>query len=70
MREGDELLTIKQAADLLDVTPMTVRRHLKAGDIKYERPGREYLIWQSELERYAREKRGPGRPPRPAPPAR
>lgn len=57
-----ELLTIKQAADRLNVTTMTVRRHIESGDIPYIRPGREYLIDSDDLERYRQNRREPGRP--------
>jgi excisionase family DNA binding protein len=62
--DGDKLLTIKQVAEELKVTTMTVRRYIEAGRITYERPGREYLIWQSEVERFKQTRRGPGRPPK------
>ncbi len=72
--EGDRLLTIKQVAEHLKVTPMTVRRHIQAEHLAFERPGREYLIWESEVRRFDAERRKPGRPPsgpkpRRAPPA-
>jgi excisionase family DNA binding protein len=57
-----ELLTIKQAAERLNVTTMTVRRHIEAGDIAYIRPGREYLIDSDVLAEYEQKRRGPGRP--------
>jgi excisionase family DNA binding protein len=59
-----ELLTIKQAAERLNVTTMTVRRHIEAGDIPYIRPGREYLIDSDKLSEYEERRRGPGRPPK------
>lgn len=57
-----ELLTIKQAAKRLNVTTMTVRRHIEAGDISYIRPGREYLIDAEDLAKYEARRRRVGRP--------
>ena len=63
--EQGELLTIKQAAAELEVSVMTVRRHIEAGDIVPLRPGREYLIHRDELNRYKTNRRRPGRPSKP-----
>ena len=41
--------SIKEAAELLDVIPLTVRKHIKNGNIKAERLGRKYYIKHSEL---------------------
>lgn len=63
-----QLLTIKQAAEQLNVTTMTVRRHIEAGDIPYIRPGREYLIDSDDLDTYRQKRRDPGRPRKQTPP--
>lgn len=41
--------SIKEAAELLDVIPLTIRKHIKKGNIKAERLGRKYYIKHSEL---------------------
>lgn len=57
-----ELLTIKQAADYLDVSVMTVRRHIEAGHLTPYRPGRELFFWSDDLERFKATRNAPGRP--------
>tara|TARA_R110002096_G_scaffold425755_2_gene634712 strand:- start:3120 stop:3392 length:273 start_codon:yes stop_codon:yes gene_type:complete len=41
--------SIKEAAELLKVIPLTIRNHIKNGNIKAERFGRKYYILHSEL---------------------
>jgi len=41
--------SIKEAAKILDVIPLTIRNHIKSGNIKAERLGRKYYILHSEL---------------------
>ena len=41
--------SIKEAAKILDVIPLTIRNHIKSGNIKAERFGRKYYILHSEL---------------------
>ena len=41
--------SIKEAAEILGVIPLTVRNHIKNGNIKAERFGRKYYILHSEL---------------------
>lgn len=57
-----ELLTIKQAAEDLGVSVMTVRRYMDAGRLTPYRPGREIFFWSDELERFKQTRRDPGRP--------
>ena len=41
--------SIKEAAKILGVIPLTIRNHIKNGNIKAERLGRKYYILHSEL---------------------
>ncbi len=41
--------SIKESAELLGVIPLTIRNHIKNGNIKAERLGRKYYILHSEL---------------------
>lgn len=41
--------SIKEAAEILGVIPLTIRNHIKGGNIKAERLGRKYYILHSEL---------------------
>jgi excisionase family DNA binding protein len=52
--------TVQDLADLVDRTPVTVRRWIRAGYIKAARIGREYRISEAELERWWRERSGGG----------
>ena len=46
-----KLLTRKEAAERIGVTPTTLSAWIKAGKIKAARPGRAYRIPESEIER-------------------
>ena len=48
----EEPWTIKDAARLLSVTEMTVRRYIKAGKLKASQPGRKYLIDYRDLKKF------------------
>lgn len=41
--------SIKEAANILSVTTLTIRNHIKSGNIKAERFGRKFYILHSEL---------------------
>jgi excisionase family DNA binding protein len=60
----DRLLTVTQAAEVIGVRPITVRRHIAAGHIAYQKPGRDYLILESEAIRFRDSERKAGRPPK------
>jgi len=52
MAEGDRLLTVSEAAKLLKVSPLTVRRYIYAGKLKaIKTPGGRNRIPLSEIER-------------------
>lgn len=41
--------SIKEASEILCVIPLTIRNHIKNGNIKAEKFGRKYYILHSEL---------------------
>lgn len=41
--------SIKEASELMGVIPLTIRNHIKNGNIKAEKLGRKYYILHSEL---------------------
>lgn len=40
----EQWLTVQQVADLLQVTPLTVRNRIKSGEMPYRKVGRVYRI--------------------------
>jgi hypothetical protein len=61
-REDDVLISVAEAAALLDVDPATVWRYIQAGDLTPARPKKPYVLWQSnvvEFKPHAQKKRGP-----------
>ena len=44
-----EVLTLKQAAEFLQVSRLTVQRAIKAGKLKAFKPGRDYRILKEDL---------------------
>ena len=48
----DPLLTVREVADALRVSSMTVYRMIKSRDLAAIRVGRGYRIRQSEVERF------------------
>lgn len=64
----DELLTVEQAGQELEMHPAAVRKAIGSGRITATRYGaRLLLIARSEVERYKRERRPAGRPRRSRP---
>lgn len=56
------MLTTAEAAEQLHITKRSVARLCKRGTIKAELRGRDYWIEDSEVERYAKERRPAHRP--------
>lgn len=50
-------MTLKQAAEVLEVTPDTLRQAIAAGRLKAVKRGRDWWVTRSEVERYGRERR-------------
>jgi hypothetical protein len=73
-RDEDVLLSVAEAADLLNVDPATVWRyiHLDSDPLPAQKVGRAYTLWQSDVLDFrprANRKRGPKRRPSPDQPA-
>ena len=58
------MLSVKQAAEQLGITPPLVRRYCEQGRIKAEKVGRDWVITQAALNSFARKVRRVGRPKR------
>ncbi len=59
MQVGDEeVLTLKQAAVRLGLSPTTLRLQVYRGSLKATRIGTTYAVTASEVERYRREHKG------------
>ena len=48
--------TLKEAAEYLDIAQITLRRWVKAGNIKYERVGRNIVFDPDELKAFKRDR--------------
>jgi excisionase family DNA binding protein len=57
-----ELLTTKDAAEELDISPQMVRRHCDNGNIDAQRLGIGWVITREALEAFKENRRPPGRP--------
>jgi excisionase family DNA binding protein len=44
-----EILTLKQAAEFLQVSNLTIQRAIKSGKMKAFKPGRDYRILKEDL---------------------
>ena len=56
------VLSVNQAAEFLNLDPSRVRKLAKAGRIKADKVGRDWVIKQSELDRFAKIPRDMGAP--------
>jgi len=64
-REDDVLITVAEAAGLLDVNPATVWRYIQADELTPARPKKPYMLWQSDVIDFKpRAKKRPGPEPR------
>jgi excisionase family DNA binding protein len=48
----DRLLTVREVADAMRVSNMTVYRLIRAGDLKAIRVGRNFRIRESDVDRF------------------
>jgi hypothetical protein len=63
-REDDVLVTVAEAAEILQVDPATVWRYIQAADLKPARARKPYMLWQSDVIAFkpnARKTPGPKR---------
>ena len=52
----DDLLTVAQAAEILEVKEQTMRQYIYIGMIKSERVGVHRFVRRSEIDRYKKDK--------------
>lgn len=52
MPTEDRFLTVREVADLMRVSTMTVYRLIKAGELRAARVGRSYRLREVEVESY------------------
>ena len=55
MKKPDPLYTVAQAAEVLNVSPKTVRRHIRKRDLKAVRIGNRFRIDPVDLLDFIRE---------------
>jgi excisionase family DNA binding protein len=55
---GDEVLTLKEAAEMIGLSPQTLYLQVRRGKLTATKKGREFLVLRSEVERYDREVKG------------
>lgn len=61
------LITTKNAAEILGVTPVRVRQLIQQGQLQSAKRGRDHLLHEEEVQRFNRHGRRPGgRPPKTA----
>lgn len=58
MRRDPESLTLPQAAELLRLTPDTLRQQIHKGRLQATKLGRDWLVTRDELDRYTEEHLG------------
>lgn len=52
-------MTLKEAAELLGVTPDTLRQRIAAGSLRATKRGRDWWVTAKEVERYRANRRPP-----------
>lgn len=51
------MLTLAEVAELLGVSPSTLRHQIRNGKLKATKFGRDWMVRAGEVKRYARENR-------------
>lgn len=51
------LLTLKEAAEIVGTTPDNLRQAIARGSLKAQKPGRDWLVDPKEIARYVAENR-------------
>ena len=52
------LLTVREVADVMRVSTMTVYRLIRSGELVATRVGRSYRIWEEDVHTYLKRGRG------------
>lgn len=55
---GEDVLTLREAAERLGLSPQTLYLQVRRGRLAATKKGREYLVLGSEVERYRDEVQG------------
>lgn len=56
---SEKLLTLPMAAERLKLSPTTLRIQAEKGVLKADKLGRDWVVYESEIDRYSKEhKRG------------
>ena len=53
----ERLITLPMAAEILKMSPTTLRIQAEKGVLKADKLGRDWVVYSSEVERYAKEHR-------------
>ena len=61
---GDAVLTLKEVAERIDVSPVTLRMQIERGMLRGVKRGNVWLVMASEADRYKREHKGNYRRPK------
>lgn len=51
-RTEQRLLTVREVADVMRVSNMTVYRLIRGGELEATRVGRSYRIWEGDVDAY------------------
>jgi excisionase family DNA binding protein len=62
LSEENRLLTTKEAAERMGVSTRRVQAMIKAGRLSASKMGRDWVIYEAEVERVEQQQRKPGRP--------
>lgn len=54
----EKLLTLREAAEMLRVHPVTLRRYIQQGKVEAFKTSRKWLLRESDLLKYLRNNRG------------
>ena len=54
----DDVMTTREAAEILGLAPESVARLLRVGALKGERFGRDWMVYRESVERYLEQNKG------------
>ena len=57
MSQQDEVMTLKETADFLKVSPLTIRKIMKEAKLPGHRMGRKWIFLRSEIIDWIKEKK-------------
>ena len=62
VRQGERLLTLREAAKLTGLKPVTLRKYIKAGPLRATKLGRDWFVTPKDVKAYLAARRPVGRP--------